>query len=415
MAYRALDNDTVIDYLLNQSSISDLFKTDQNLTAREIGDGNLNQVFVVDDGLGNSVIVKQALPYLRVAGDSWPLTLERIHFETKALKLQNELAPGLVPQVYDYDEEMALVVMENLNRHELMRKPLVKRIRFPLFADHISTYLARTLFFTSDLYLSGPQKKSLQAQFINPDLCKIQEDFVFTHPFMDSPENQWNPLLDDEIAKVRSNGDLKISIAAMKAKYMTEGQAIIHSDLHTGSIMLNEFDTRVIDPEFGFCGPMGFDIGALIENIILNYLSHFSHTPQEYERLSYQEYLLDLVRKIWNLFAEKFEKLWLENPKGDLMTKGYWDYPGGSEDFARYQKWYINNLLRDTAGFGGCKMLRRMMGIVSVWDITIIKDTAKRAVCEKMAIRIGTRWILERDRFNCIEDLISIVREESGA
>ena len=85
-----------------------------------------------------------------------------------------------------------------------MRKPLVARQRFPNFADHISTFMARTLFFTSDLYLTGLEKKELQAKFINPHLCKIQEDFVFTNPFMESPENNWNPLLDAEVQAVRA-------------------------------------------------------------------------------------------------------------------------------------------------------------------------------------------------------------------
>ncbi|MEZ4556448.1 MAG: hypothetical protein R2854_08375 [Caldilineaceae bacterium] len=47
--------------------------------------------------------------------------------------------------------------------------------------------MANTLFYTSDLYLTGVEKKELQAQFINPHLCKIQEDFVFTNPFMGRP------------------------------------------------------------------------------------------------------------------------------------------------------------------------------------------------------------------------------------
>ena len=45
------------------------------LEAREVGDGNLNQVFVIENltDRAQSVVVKQALPYLRVAGESWPL------------------------------------------------------------------------------------------------------------------------------------------------------------------------------------------------------------------------------------------------------------------------------------------------------------------------------------------------------
>lgn len=44
------------------------------LTATEVGDGNLNQVFIVANAAGERVVLKQALPYLRVAGESWPLT-----------------------------------------------------------------------------------------------------------------------------------------------------------------------------------------------------------------------------------------------------------------------------------------------------------------------------------------------------
>ena len=99
--------------------------------------------------------------------------------------------------------------------------------------------MARTLFFTSDLYLTGVEKKELQAQFINPQLSKIQEDFVFTNPFMQSPDNQWNPLLDAEVQAVRRNSELKLAVAQLKSGYMTHAQALIHSDLHTGSIMAN--------------------------------------------------------------------------------------------------------------------------------------------------------------------------------
>lgn len=427
MTYYALNHDTVIDYLRDQPSLAELLPPDAPLQAREVGDGNLNLVFIVtpvtragnaaaaDDtaGAATAVVVKQALPYLRVAGESWPLTRERVRFETQALRKHNELAPGLAPQVYHYDDAMSLVVMEDLSHLEVMRRPLVARRRFPRFADDISTFLARTLFFTSDLYLTGIQKKQLQATFINPHLNKIQEDFVFTNPFMTSPENKWNPLLDAEAQAVRRHSALKIAIADLKNGYMTNGQALIHSDLHTGSIMVDEHATRVIDPEFALYGPMGFDIGAVLENLVLNYLAHFAHTPDPAVRGAYQEYLLSLVRDIWNQFAAKFDSLWQANNCGELVPAAYWDYPGGDAAFAEFRRRYIARLLQDTAGYGGCKMLRRMLGIVSVWDITSIADPAQRAPAERLALRIGQRWILERDGMTGVEDLIGIVREEA--
>lgn len=415
MTYHALNHKSVVDYVKNRSALENVLPSGKNLVAKEVGDGNLNLVFIIEDtdNLNNSVVLKQALPYLRVAGDSWPLTRERMRFETQALLKHNELAPGLVPHVYDFDEEMSLVVMEYLREHEIMRKPLVERKKFPHFVDHISTFMANSHFFTSDLYLTGVEKKELQAKFINPHLCKIQEDFVFTNPYMESAENNWNPEIDAEVQAVRANAELKLALAEMKESYMTHGQALIHSDLHTGSVMVNETDTRVIDPEFAFFGPMGFDVGAILENLVLNHLSHYAHTPDTDVRADYQTYLLKMVRDIWNEFARKFEKLWAENNRGELVPSKYWEFPGGDEAFAEFRCRYIQELLRDTAGHGGAKMLRRMMGIVSIWDITSIEDLKKRAFCERLAIKIGSRWVLERRQIESIEDLIRIVTDET--
>jgi 5-methylthioribose kinase len=414
MEYTPLNPQSVIDYLKSRPMLREILSDFDHLVAQEVGDGNLNQVFIIrhESDPKQAIIVKQALPYLRVAGDSWPLTRERVRFETQALRLYNEVTPGLAPQVYDYDEAMSMVAMEYLGQHEVMRKPLVARQRLPHFADHISTFMAATLFYTSDLYKTGLEKKLLQAQFINPHLNKIQEDFVYTNPYMQSPENRWNPELEAEVEAVRTNSRLKLAIAEMKDQYMTRGQALIHSDLHTGSIMVNADDTRVIDPEFAFFGPMGFDIGALFANLVLNALSHFAHTPDMQTRVEYQSYLVDLIHEIWTQFAQKFERLWVEHNRGELVPNDYWQYPGGDAAFSQFRQRYLHDMLQDAAGHGACEILRRMMGIVSVSDIQSIADLKQRAVVERSAVRVGLRWVMERSSINGIEDLIGIVTEE---
>jgi len=414
MTYRPLNETTIVDYLAQRPSLSGVFTDFCRLSVSEVGDGNLNLVFIVENTANpaESVVLKQALPFLRVAGESWPLTRERMRYESQALLKHNELAPGLVPAVYDYDEDMSIVVMEHLRRHEIMRKSLVARMRFPRFVDHITTFLVNSLFYTSDLYLTGPEKKLLEARFVNEQLRKLQEDFVYTNPFRESPENHWNPLVDDAVRAVRANPQLKMAMAEMKLAYMTHAEALIHADLHTGSIMLNAEDTRVIDPEFAFFGPMAYDVGAVLQNLILNYLSHFGHTADREERQSYQSYLLELVREIWNEFARKFDAVWAANNRGELVPQSYWDFPGGAEAFSEYRRRYIHRLLQEMAGHGGTKFLRRVMGIVSVWDFTSIQNLEKRAIAERSAIRIGTRWVMERNTVSCIDDLIGIVEEE---
>lgn len=415
MAYKELDTKSVIEYLKTRPALADVLPTDDEYEASEIGDGNLNMVFIIQSKTKpeRSVIVKQALPYLRVVGESWPLTRDRIIYETEALKIYNEISPEFSPIVYDNDYEMSVAVMENLNKHEIMRKPLVSRERFPKFAEHISSFLANVLFKTSDLYLSSKDKKALQEKFMNPELRKLQEDFVYTNPFMEAEENEWNPLIDDLAKEIRSDGQLKIAINKLKMDYVLKAQSLIHADLHTGSIMLNKEETKVIDPEFAFVGPMAYDIAAVIQNLVLNYASHFAHSKNKEERESYQKYLVTTINDIWNGFASKFDKLWQNENNGDLSPNSYWDFEGGKEAFARYRQIYIQDVLRDVAGIGGVKMLRRMFGIVSVWDITSIKDDKQRAKIERYIVALGKRWILEKDEISSIEQLTAMLKEEA--
>ena len=281
MPFYPLNEENILDYLQQRPALKDFFPPDAHLSIREVGDGNLNFVYIIENEADpdNSMVIKQALPYLRVLGESWPLTQERARYEAQALAEHNKYAPGLAPELYDFDDEMSTIAMEFLGKHAIMRKPMVAREKFPKFADHISSFLARTLYFTSDHYLSGPEKKLLQAKFVNEELRKLQEDFVYTNPYKESEENNWNPLVDDEVQAVRSDAALKLEIAAMKNSYMNHAEALIHADLHTGSIMVNQEDTRVIDPEFAFFGPMGYDVGAVLQNLVLNYLSHTATRP----------------------------------------------------------------------------------------------------------------------------------------
>ena len=45
----------------------------------------------------------------------------------------------------------------------------------------------------------------------------------------------------------------------------------MHGDLHTGSIMTNGSDAKVIDHEFVFYGPAGFDLGLLMAGYLFSY------------------------------------------------------------------------------------------------------------------------------------------------
>jgi 5-methylthioribose kinase len=52
-------------------------------------------------GPKSTVIVKQALPYVRCVGESWPLSLQRAHYENEALKEQYKHCNKHTPKVID--------------------------------------------------------------------------------------------------------------------------------------------------------------------------------------------------------------------------------------------------------------------------------------------------------------------------
>jgi 5-methylthioribose kinase len=412
-SYHPLSVPEIPAYLKTIPALEAVLGDPSRLDCREIGDGNLNLVFDVRSTCKGcrGVVLKQALPYLRCAGENWPLGRQRMLFESKALEIEGRLCPGLVPELYHFDDTMSLVVMENLDRHRIMRRGLIEGVKYPKFAEHISRFLAHSLFKTSDLFLPTAEKKELVAYFArNTELCKITEDFVFTNPFMESPDNRWNPEIDGQVRQLRANNRLKLEIAELKDGFLARTQCLVHGDLHTGSIMLNTDDTRVIDPEFAFFGPMGFDIGALIGNLVLAHCAHEVHSKDEASRADYQEWLLNTVREIWVRFHDDFMNLWRTENNGEATRPEFFAQCGGGTALELYRRRYLRRLLKDAAGYAGCKMMRRQLGIAHVEDIESIKEPTQRAKVESLALAIGQRFVIEREWIESIDDLIDIIR-----
>ena len=81
-------------------------------------------------------MVKQALPYVRIVGESWPLSLRSNFFEHAALSEQAQWASQFVPAVYHADEGMASIAMEFLATDTVLRSGFIgaRRIRSELTA-----------------------------------------------------------------------------------------------------------------------------------------------------------------------------------------------------------------------------------------------------------------------------------------
>jgi 5-methylthioribose kinase len=368
-----------------------IFKEGSPLTCEEIGDGNLNLVFhVVEQDSDKGIIIKQALPYAKVVGESWPLTIERARIEASALNLQRSFVGDLVPKVYYSDPTLAITVMEDLSKLTIARTGLIKGEKYPRLSDDIGTFLANTLYFTSDYALHPFKKKEYVKEFSNPELCKITEDLVFTDPFFNSETNEFEKELSTDVQQLWDDFTVKLEVAKLKKSFLTEGEALLHGDLHTGSIFVDAYQTKVIDPEFAFYGPIGFDIGQFIANLIFQVVSN----PDE------KESILHHIENTWTVFSTTFSRHWKES--GDAYTKvnGYLEY-------------VLEKSFQDSIGFAGCECIRRTIGLAHVDDLESIVDKEQRLKAKRICLNLGKKLIISRKQFHSIEELLTLIRSHS--
>lgn len=395
MPYHHLNDHSVTQYL----RAAGVFPKAAELAVTEIGDGNINMVFrVQEEKTGQSAILKQAFPYVRCVGESWPLTLDRIRIEADALEIQARHAPSLVPRILHRDDEMALFVMEDLSRLGVMRKGMNDLRRYPCFADHISTFMANVLFFTSDLFLPANEKKALSLRFNNPELCRITEDLIFTEPYFDCPRNNINPALRAYCEKVLwRKAPLRLEASKLKEKFLTRAQCLIHGDLHTGSIFADAAETKVFDTEFAFVGPAAFDPGLLVGNFLINYLAWNGKPIPRQAKAAYQLYLLESVCEIYRLFERKFRQNWDQHSKEIAFG-----VPG-------FQDYYLRQLFEDTLGFAAAEMIRRTHGLAHNSDVDQIEDLAQRRDVQITILETAEEIMFRRGEFKRMEDVVELL------
>ncbi|MBN6889452.1 5-methylthioribose kinase [Cytobacillus horneckiae] len=383
--YKGLTEETAIQLVKEL----ELFPVHAELTAREIGDGNLNYVFRIASE-ENSVIIKQALPYAKVVGESWPLTLKRAKIEADALVKHGEYVPAFVPKVFRTDEDLAITIMEDLSHLKIARTGLIEGEYYPNLAKHIGQYLAKTLFHTSDFALHPFEKKRLASAFSNPELCKITEDLVFTDPFFNIDTNDYEPELQSDVEEIWNHTELKIAAAKIKQSFLTEAEALLHGDLHTGSIFASEEETKVIDPEFAFYGPIGFDVGQFFAHLVFQVIVRKGED---------REIIVNQIDEVWQEFYSVFSELW--KSKGvDPFTK-----------VDGYREVFLAKVFDDAIGVVGCELIRRTIGLSHVKDLDGIEDSAVRLKAKRAALSLGTNLILKKASIKTIKQFITTIEE----
>ena len=375
-----LDCDEVISYVKEKN----LFSENADLTVKEIGDGNINYIFKVENKIdGKSIVLKQADKLLRSSGR--PLDLTRSKIETNILRIENDLAPHFVPEIYFYDEIMCVLAMEDISEYKNLRTELIAGKIFPNFADNISEFLSRTLLLTTDLFMNKFEKKKNVKEFINPELCDISECLVFTEPYDNNKNRNIITIGNEEFVEnmLYKNEDLHFAILKLREKFMNYSQSLIHGDLHSGSIFINEKGIKIIDPEFSFYGPMAYDIGNVIGNLYFPLYRAKFFMEDSKKKEKFINWLEKCILDIPILFSKKCKLLW-EKYSNDKLLKN-----------KKFRDYYIENIIKDSLAYAGTEIIRRTVGDTKVLELTSLETSEKKLELERSLINKAISMIIE--------------------
>lgn len=358
---------------------------------REVRDGNLNLVFLIDGPQGG-LCAKQALPHVRVAPD-WKMPLDRALYEARYMRAVADAVGSAAPELYAFDAEMYLLVMESLDGHAVLRSALIDGAAKPGFSAAIGRYVARACAATGWIARPFEHGSRLLEEFSgNTALTRITVDLILTDPFRDGcPRNPApEPGLTGEIAALRADAALLREVGALQERFLTAREALLHGDLHTGSIMIRESDVRVIDGEFATMGPIGFDCGLYLGNLLL----HACAAPRK------TAFLREEIAAFQAGFEAEFRARLTEGG-GDV-----WPLLEGEERRKAIDA-SIARILRDTAGFCGLEMIRRTVGFAQVADYALCETPEARIEARARALRLGRALIRDHREISTFEGFLA--------
>ncbi len=200
---------------------------------------------------------------------------------------------------------------------------------------------------------------------------------MLTEPLRVHEHNWYLPQLETQVQALRADRAALDALALLKHRFMTHGEALIHGDLHSGSVMVGGGRTVAIDPEFAFYGPVGFDLGAIWANAIIAAVrASILGRPADF-----QAHVAAIVPVSWEAFRAELGRLWparVDTSFGEAtlsaMERSTWG---------------------DALGFAAAKMIRRMIGFAHVSDIETL-DESDRVVAVGQVLRIARRLLVRR-------------------
>lgn len=379
--YPLLEAGDVLGYLRRTGL--DRLLGDGPVDVRDVTGGNMNRVFVARAG-GRGVAVKQAPPWVQVAGPDWPASPERIAAEARAYRYLTDLVPDVVPVVHAFDAPAYTLVMEDLSDLRVLRDVFVEagpgEPDAVALGEAVGRFVGELTFATGDLGLTTTRRAELTAAAVNPDLCQLTLDVLLDEPYRPHEHNRFDPALRPDVETLLyANDELRAAVAELRYVFRTRAEALIHGDLHSGSVMVGRRDgadvVKVFDPEFSFVGPIGFDLGLWWANLAIAAAA---------ARAAGDRSLGEARQRGVDASWAAFERVWRTHWPSRVDT----GYPDG------YLDAWLARIRREATGFAGIEAVRRVAGYSHAADLTTLPDGVRLGT-QRRVLAAAVEWITD--------------------
>ena len=231
---------------------------------------------------------------------------------------------------------------------------------------------------SKDILLDKLEK--LRYKFRGNRLSELTKQLIFIEPYNNIKKRNKVPAELESWVKehIYHNDRLNAKVESLREAFENEEQSIIHGDLHTGSFMVNNDQVKVIDPEFACWGPIGFDLGCLLANLIIDYLFHLTNN---------EEYCLFIIKIIYNILST------FENDLSVKIPKNY------------------KTIMIDSAAYAGTEIIRRTIGIALAKEVSIMDEKGNNIAFRKNLLIIGIDLITNSEKYGSCENFIKRIKK----
>ena len=245
----------------------------------------------------------------------------------------------------------------------------------------------------------------------------ITEQVIFEEPFFEAKNNRFKdndeykklcPQMIETVKKMRNDAKVITNVYNLRRKFRNLHQALVHGDLHTGSIMCNKDRSVGIDAEFSYYGPMFVDVGLFIGNMLLSCFSQELY-DKDGDRKDYIQYLIQQTVTFYQTFYENFLNLWNTEKCEDanLIPTTI----GNDEIRKQYKIQFMNEIWNDSIKFAGIILIRRTLGIADGPEFRIDKERNKdRWSAEEKAVRFGMDILNDTVKTDSIQSVVDALK-----